>query len=104
MKEFSLPSRGYSPHLRDPIILPLFSANISAGNPGKNLVESFVVDPARGGCILDREPEDDVWRRCGGGGGGGGIGGRSPATAAAARAFADIWGPLRGRPEKYCGT
>ena len=84
--------------------MPLFSANISAGNPGKNLVESFVVDPARGGCILDRDAED-VWRRSGGGGGGGGIGGSRPATAAAAaRAFADIWGPLRGRPEKYCGT
>ena len=81
-----------------------FSANSSAGNPGKNLIESFVADAALGGCILDREPED-VWRRSGGGGGGGGgIGGNSPAAAAAAAAYLDSWYPLRWRPDRFWGS
>ena len=95
-----------SSHLRDPIILALFSANSSAGNPGKNLIESFVAEAALGGCILDREP-DDVWRRSGGGGGGGGSGGigdKSPAAAAAAAAYLDSWDPLRWRPDRNWGS
>ena len=67
----------------------MFSAKSSAGNPRKYLVESLIMEAARGGCILDRDPEEeeDDWRRSGGGGGG--SGGSRPATAAAAAAYLD---------------
>lgn len=58
--------------------------------------ESFVVEAALGGCILDREAED-VWRRSGGGGG---IGGKTPAAGTAAAA-GGTRGPLRWRPVRY---
>ena len=85
-------------HLSDPAILALFSANSSAGKPGKNFVESFIVGGATlGGCILDRGPECGCLRS--GGGGGSGSEGRTLTSAAAPAAKG-----LLCRPVRYCGT